>query len=212
MILYSYYRSSASYRVRIALNWKGIKYEYRPIHLLKEGGQQKSAQYLEMNPQGHVPFLIHDGFGIGESVAIIDYLDREFSNNPLFPKSSKDRANVFRICEHINSGIQPLQNVKVQTWIAERVKQDPKIKEEFTQHWISSGLVALESMLKKTSGQYAFGDQVSAADCFIVPQVFSSKRFGVDVSPFTTVLKVYENCEKLKAFQDAHPSKQPDAE
>jgi maleylacetoacetate isomerase len=194
------------------MNWKGLKYEYKPIHLLKDGGQQKSTEFLKLNPQGHVPFLIHDGFGIGESVAIIDYLDHVFPEKKLFPTNPRERAEVLRLCEHINSGIQPLQNAKVQAWLGERVKQDPKVKEEFTQHWIKSGLHALEKMLLATAGTYSFGGNITAADCFVVPQVFSSKRFGVDVDLYPTVLRVYENCEKLLPFQNAHPSKQPDAE
>lgn len=212
MILYSYFRSSASYRVRIALQVKGLQYEYRPIHLIKGGGEQKSAEYLKMNPQGHVPFLIDQGFGIGESVAIIDYLDNVYPKVRLFPADPRDRARVLRICEHINSGMQPFQNTKIQNWLGERSQGDQKLKEDFVHTWLTSGLKALEQMVSESAGLYSFGSTVTAADAFVVPQIFSARRFGVETSPYPVLTGIFNECEKLQAFKNAHPMAQPDAE
>lgn len=212
MILYNYYRSSASYRVRIALNLKKIPFEYRAIHLLKGGGEQKSPEYRKLNPQAHVPFLVDGDFGLGESVAIVDYLESIRPEPALFPKSSRERATVLQICEHINSGIQPFQNVKIQNWLGERVASDPKVKEEFVLTWVRLGMEALEQMLSRTAGRFSYGDQVTAADCFVVPQCFSARRFGVEPDQFPSISRVWKNCDDLAEFQAAHPSKQPDAE
>jgi maleylacetoacetate isomerase len=208
--LYSYFRSSASYRARIALHWKELKFEYVPVHLVKDGGQQFSAEFRKINPMGHVPALVHDGFLVAESVAIVQYLDDIFPQKPLLPKTAQDKAAVLQICELINSGIQPLQNLKVTKYL-EGACGLPKAKaDEFARHWISDGLNNLEKLLERTAGTYCFGGEVSAADAFLVPQCFASRRFGVSLDDYPIISRVYAQASALDAFKRAHPEKQPD--
>jgi maleylacetoacetate isomerase len=208
--LYSYFRSSASYRVRIALNHKGLPYEYIPVHLIKDGGQQKQESFLKINPMGHVPALDHDGFLVTESMAIFDYLDLVFPSVRLFPTESHARAKVISLCETINSGIQPLQNLKVFAALKSDFGQTDEDVSRWAKHWIGDGMAKLEKMLEKTASTYSFGGTVSAVDCFLIPQCFASKRLGVDPVQFPTIARINENCLKLPAFQAAHPEKQPD--
>jgi maleylacetoacetate isomerase len=208
--LYSYFRSSASYRARIALHWKGLKFEYLPIHLVKDGGQQLSVEYRKINPMGHVHALIHDGFLIAETVAIFQYLEDVFPALPLFPKNPRDKALVLQICEIINSGIQPLQNLKI-TKSLETGYGLPKTQaEEFTRHWIADGMGNLERLLERTAGTFCFGGEVTAADAFLVPQYFSARRFGVKVEDYPILSRVNAAATALAPFKDAHPEKQPD--
>ena len=208
--LYSYFRSSASYRVRIALYAKNLPFEYIPVHLVKDGGEQNQPNFLKINPMAHVPALDHNGFIISESVAIIDYLDQVFPQIPLFPKSPKERAQVFRVVEVLNSGIQPLQNLKVLSYLERELKLTSAQKDEWCRNWISKGMAALESILAKTSERYCFGSTITAADAFLIPQCFASRRFGVKIDSFPTIMKIEKACLELPAFQKAHPEKQPD--
>lgn len=208
--LYSYFRSSASYRVRIALNFKELKYEYIPVHLVKDGGEQNQPDFIKINPMAHVPALEHNGFLISESVAIIDYLDQVFPKTPLFPKSPKERSQVLRVVEVLNSGIQPLQNLKVLSYLEKNLKVSAEQKDEWCRNWISKGMAALETILSKTSEQYCFGSTITAADAFLIPQCFASRRFGVKIDSYPTIMKIEKACLELPAFQKAHPEKQPD--
>lgn len=208
--LYSYFRSSASYRVRIALHWKELKFEYLPIHLLKDGGQQKLESFRRINPMAHVPALEHDGFLIAESVAIVDYLDRVFEKRPVFPSAAKDRARTMQICEIINSGIQPLQNLKVMSYIENELGLGKPASLSWMQHWIAQGLKSLELALKESAGTFAVGDEVTAADMFLVPQCFASRRFGIRIEDYPHIARTEVNCLQLAPFQAAHPERQPD--
>jgi maleylacetoacetate isomerase len=208
--LYNYFRSSASYRVRIALNYKNIPYKYVSIHLVKNGGEQFSAEYKKLNPLSQVPCLVHNDQPITQSMAIIMYLEELFQEPALLPAKAYDRAIVVQLCEMINSGIQPLQNHSVLTELGNNFGVSEDGKKKWLNCWMSRGLEAVEETLKKTSGQFSYGDAVTAADCFLVPQVFAAGRFGVDVSSFKNILKVYENCNEIEAFQLAEPSRQPD--
>jgi maleylacetoacetate isomerase len=208
--LYSYFRSSASYRVRIALHWKGLEFTYLPIHLLKEGGQQNLEEYRLVNPMGHVPALDHNGFLVGESVAIVDYLDRVFPQRPLFPTSPRERAQVLQLVEILNSGIQPLQNLKVNQFLEKEFQHSKADVERWNQHWIEKGLTSLERLLEKTAGTHCLGDEITAADCFLIPQCFSSRRFGVKIEQFPVMARLEKEALKLEAFQKAHPERQPD--
>lgn len=208
--LYSYYRSSASYRVRCALQWKGLSYETIPIHLIKGGGEQRRDDYLRINPMGHVPALDHDGFLVAESVAIVDYLDRVRPERPLFPESARERARVLQICEILNSGIQPLQNLKV-TQTLEADFGLPKTEvERWVRTWIQHGFTALERVLAESAGTHCLGGEVTAADCFLVPQCFAARRFQVKVENYPTIARVEAAAITLPEFQRAHPEKQPD--
>ncbi|MEK6554805.1 MAG: maleylacetoacetate isomerase [Bdellovibrionota bacterium] len=209
--LYNYYRSSASYRVRIALNLKGFKYEYVPVHLLKNGGEQKLPDFLKKNPMGQVPCLEHDGRYLSQSMAILFYLD-ELSKNPaLFPKDAFERAKVLEVCEAINSGIQPLQNTAVSAALEKQFSASEAQRAEWNKGWISKGLEALENTLSASAGAYSFGDTVSAADIFIVPQMYAARRFVGPKDKYKTLTKIENNCLKLDAFRLAEPSVQPDA-
>lgn len=208
--LYSYFRSSASYRVRIALHWKELPFEYIPVHLVKDGGQQNRPEYRKINPMGHVPALDDGGFLVAESMAIVQYLDAIHPNKPLFPKDPKACAMVTQICEIVNSGIQPLQNLKVTKTLEKDFGLDEATSKRWTKLWIESGLANLEQVLKKTAGQFCVGDQVSAADAFLIPQCFSSRRFGVRVDDYPTIARIEAAANELVPFQKAHPEKQPD--
>ncbi|MGZ3721442.1 MAG: maleylacetoacetate isomerase [Bdellovibrionales bacterium] len=208
--LYSYFRSSASYRARIALHWKALPFEYVPVHLTKEGGQQNKPEYLEINPMGHVPALIHDGFLIAETVAILQYLDDVFPAKPLFPTVPRDKAMVLQIAEVVNSGIQPLQNLKVTKALEETFGLAKSASADFTKHWIGDGMHKLEKLLERTAGSFCFGGEVTAADCFLIPQCFSARRFGVNVDQFANISFIEANAVKLEAFKKAHPENQPD--
>lgn len=210
MKLYSYFRSSAAYRARIALNLKQIPYEYIPIHLVKDGGQQNSAAYRKINPSGHVPALDHDGFLVTETVAICAYLDAIKPENLLFPKDARGLATVMRLCEIINSGIQPLQNLKVTNALEKDFGHSKDDSTRWVRRWVEDGFKALENTLTGVSGKYSYGDTVTAADAFLVPQCFSARRFGVVVENFPLIAKIEANATQLESFKKAHPEQQPD--
>jgi maleylacetoacetate isomerase len=209
-ILYSYFRSSASYRVRIALHLKKIDFEYKAVHLIKDGGQQNALNFTSINPMGQVPLFVDGDVLVGQSVAIIDYIDKKWPTPRLFPDKIDQRAYVLEICELINSGIQPLHNLVVHGKLEEIFKAQQKDKDLWNHFFIQKGLQAIEKRISKTAGQYSFGNEVTAADCFIMPQFVSAQRFGVDPSQFSTIKKVCENLAKIDAFKKAHPSCQPD--
>lgn len=210
LLLYSYFRSSASYRVRIALFLKKMPFKYMPVHLLKDGGEQFSVEYKQLNPLAQVPCLIHNNVPISQSMAIIQYLDDICPDPLLWPRTPTHRAVVTQICEAINSGIQPLQNLSLLGKLTSEFHSTPEQNAKWIQHWNQIGLTAIESLLKKTSGQFCVGDKVTAADCFLIPQVFSAKRFGVDLSAYPNILKINENALALEEFQAASPERQPD--
>ena len=206
--LYNYFRSSASYRARIALNWKGLEFEYVSVHLLREA--QNLPEYRKINPMGHVPALVHDGFLVAETVAILQYLDDVFPQKRLFPTAPQDKALVLQICELVNSGIQPLQNLKVMKLLETKYGLPKTESEGFVRHWIQDGMANLERVLERTAGSFCFGGEVTAADCFVVPQILTAARFGVSVADFPNLARVNSNALALDAFQNAHPEKQPD--
>lgn len=209
--LYSYFRSSSSYRVRIALNYKQIPYEYIPVHLLDQGGHQNKLEYLKINPKQEVPTLVHNGNFISQSVAIIEYLDELKPENKLFPDDLIAKAEVRQICEIINSGIQPLQNLR----ILKKLINDFGISEGQKIKWIkdviSSGLAALEINLTKTSGTFCIANHITAADLFLIPQIYNAERYEMDMRPYPNIMKVNTNCMKIESFRKAHPDFQPDA-
>jgi len=208
--LYSYFRSSASYRVRIALHYKGLHFEYIPVHLVKDGGQQKKADFLKINPMGHVPALEHEGFLIAESVAILNYLDTMFEYKPLFLPHPKEKARILQVCEMFNSGIQPLQNLKVNQFLEKEMGKSKDDVARWNQHWIESGFTSIEKVLQSSAGTYCFGGAFTAADCFLVPQCFAARRFGVKLEKFPIISRIEEACLKMEPVQKAHPDKQPD--
>jgi maleylacetoacetate isomerase len=209
-ILYSYFRSSASYRARISLHYKKLPFLYVPVHLIKDGGEQHKDEYKRLNPQSQVPCLVHHGRPIGQSMAIIQYLEDVCHEPPLFPNIPYDRALVMQICETFNSGLQPFQNLAVLGELEKNWGATPEKKTEWIHHWNHIGLSTVETLLKKTAGDFAYGDKVTAADVFLVPHVFSAKRFNVDLSKYPNITRVNSNALELEAFQLAEPSRQPD--
>lgn len=201
-VLYSYFRSSCSWRVRIALAMKGIAYEYKAVSLLK--GEQMQEKYQVLTPMAQVPSLEIDGFVINQSLPIIEYLDETREEPALLPKDPKQRCIVRQISEIINSGIQPLQNLKILKYVGD----DRKL--EWGHKFIDEGLAALEKMLKTTAGKYSVGDEVTMADLCLVPQVYNAGRFKVDMSKFPTISRINAALGELDAFIAAHPNKQPD--
>lgn len=210
-ILYSYWRSSCSYRVRIALYLKQVTFTYASVHLVKDGGEQNKAAYLAKNPMGQVPCLVTERGALGESMVILEYLDSVYPERPLFPGDAWDRAQVKQICEHINAGIQPIQNLRVLQELKNRFQLGKDGTDAWVAHWIAKGFRALEARLEETAGTYAYGDSVTAADVMIVPQVYNAYRFHVDMNRFPILKRVNDACLELEAFQKAEPALQPDA-
>jgi maleylacetoacetate isomerase len=209
-ILYNYFRSSASYRVRIALNLKGIQYEYRAVHLTQNGGEQKTAEYTQLNPSAQVPTLVHRGRALAQSMAIIQYLDEIVLEPAFFPKDAFEKARVIQACEIINSGIQPLHNLSLLQELKTRAHFTQDQNTEWTAYFIRKGLKALENLLITTAGTYCFGHTLSAADIFLAPQAFAAARNGVALDEFPVLARVVKNYEALPAFKDASPDVQPD--
>ncbi|MBN1206086.1 MAG: maleylacetoacetate isomerase [Myxococcaceae bacterium] len=212
MKLYSYWRSSCSWRVRIALNLKGLDYTYEAVHLLKDGGQQNTEAFRALNPMRTVPTLELEEAGqvrrLSQSLAILEYLEERYRTPALLPAEPLLRARARMLAEMVNSGIQPLQNLTVLQWVKGELKGDDKA---FAAHWNARGLTALEAAVKETAGTYCLGDTVSFADICLVPQLYGARRFGVDLTPYPTLTRIEAACEKLPAFQAAHPDRQPDA-
>ena len=209
--LYGYWRSSCSYRVRIVLNLKGLSYEQHPLHLVKDGGQQRRDAYRRLNPMGLVPCLVDGDLVLGESMAIIEYLDARHPNPRLFPGEPRATAKVRQACEIINAGTQPLQNLGVLEFLKNRLGADDDAIGAWNRHWIQKGLLAFQETIKATAGTYSFGDTLTAADAFLIPQLYNADRWGVDPQPLATLYRIRKVCQGLKAFRDAHPANQPDA-
>ncbi len=212
--LYSYFRSSAAYRVRIALNLKGLPFDYAPVHLLRDGGMQFAEPFRSMNPQQLIPLLDDDGFQVSQSLAIIEYLDEKFPDISLMPQSAEGRARVRQLSLAIACDIHPLQNLRVLKYLTGPLGLSEEDKLGWLKHWLGIGLHALETDLARaeTRGKFCYGDSPTMADCALVPQMFSASRFGIDVTPFPTLKAIYAECEGLAPIAAAHPSKQPDAE
>ncbi|HZI14346.1 MAG TPA: maleylacetoacetate isomerase [Myxococcus sp.] len=210
--LYSYWRSSASWRVRIGLNLKGLKYDYVAVHLLQDGGQQHSDAYRALNPMRTVPTLewtAEDGAArrLSQSLAILELVEALHPTPALLPKDPYLQGKARMVAEMVNSGVQPLVNLSVLQRIKDELKGDEKA---WAAYWIARGLAAVEAAVKPTAGRYCLGDEVSLADICVVPQLYGARRYGVDLSPYPTVLRIEAACNELPAFQAAHPDRQPD--
>ncbi len=212
IILYSYFRSSAAYRVRIALNLKNIEYEIRPVHLTKNGGEQFNADYLGINPQGRVPALVVQGQVLTQSSAIVEYLEEAYPTPPLLPADKMDRAFVRSLAQIIACDIHPINNLRVLNYLKAAFQFDDNRGWYF--HWIQEGFTALEKLLQKSDrlGRFCFGDTPGLADTFLIPQVYNALRFHCDMGNFPLISSIYQNCIKETAFIDASPENQPDSE
>jgi len=215
MKLYSYWRSSASWRVRIALAWQEIPYEYVAVNLVRDGGEQYREPYAKLNPQSQVPLLeLEPGPGaaprrIAQSLAIIEYLEERWPSPPLLPRDPWLRARARQLAELVNSGIQPFQNTPVLAYVKRTLGGDERA---WVHHFQQRGLAALERAAGETAGSFLVGDEPSVADVCLVPQLNGARRFGLDVAPFPTLLRVEAACNALPAFAAAHPDRQPDAQ
>ena len=212
MIVYDYFRSSASYRLRIALNLKGLQPDRRYVHLAK--GEQRSADYKALNPQGFVPFLIDDNFSLSQSLAMIEYLDEKYPNPPLLPSNIEERATVRQIAQLIACDIHPLNNTRILGYLSNELKLSDAAKTHWYCKWIHEGFTALETMLAKRSKASLFcvGDTPTIADICLVPQVTNANRFACSLDAFPIIMKIYHRARALPAFDAAQPLKQPDAE
>jgi maleylacetoacetate isomerase len=205
-ILYDYWRSSAAYRVRIALKLKRIDYETRQIDLRED--QQKSDEYRALNPQGLVPILEVDGHRLTQSLAIIVYLDMRFPNQPLLPASADARAHVISMSETIACDIHPLNNLRVLKYLKDELGHSQGEIDRWYAHWITEGLSALEALAAPRAGAFLFGDGPTVADCCLVPQLYNARRFNVPLDDYPTLLRADENANKLDGFAAAHPDRQ----
>ena len=208
MQLYSYFRSSAAYRVRIALNLKGVDYQHVPVNLLHS--EQLGDAYRTLQPQGLVPALVlEDGSSLMQSTAILEWLEESFHTPSLYPSDPIARARTRALCNMVACDIHPINNLRVLKYLQSELGADDAQKKAWYQHWVVEGFGAIETLLAE--GPFALGEQLSMADVYLVPQVFNALRFDVDMSPFPKLASLYQQCNTLKAFQDAEPGRQPDA-
>lgn len=212
MKLYGYFRSSAAFRVRIALNLKSISHEDAFIHLRR--GEQSRPDFLGVNPQGLVPALEVDGLTLVQSLPIIEYLDERYPEPPLLPQDAAGRARVRGLAAVVACDIHPLNNLRVLRYLARQLGQGQEAVEAWYNHWIAEGFAALEGMLAGDgrTGEFCHGDRPSLADVALVPQVVNAERYRLDLSPYPTVNRIFGTCMKLDAFAAAHPERQPDRE
>jgi maleylpyruvate isomerase len=207
--LYGYWRSSSSWRVRIALSWKRLPFEYAPVHLLRDGGEQWAPAHRARSPMGKVPVLeLDDGRHLTESMAILAYLDEEHPEPPLLPRDPFLRARARMLAEMVNSGIQPLQNLEVLRHVKDVLGRDEKA---WAAGWNARGLAALETAAGETAGRFCVGDAPSIADVYLVPQLYAARRFGVSLEATPTLVRIEAACAALPAFAESHPDRQPDA-
>jgi maleylpyruvate isomerase len=214
MKLYNFFRSSASYRVRIALNLKGIAYDYQPIHLRRDGGEQYTLQYKALNPQSLIPALEDDGRVLTQSLAIIEYLEEKYPTPPLLPRGPADRATVRAMALAVACEIHPLQNLRVLNYLKNTLHHSEEDTQAWCRHWIEAGLSALEQLVVAVPehSNFCFGDTPTMADLCLVPQLYNARRFGCDLSLFPTLVEIDETCRALPAFAKAAPEQQPDVE
>lgn len=212
LTLYSYWRSSAAYRVRIALNLKGLSYQTIPVHLIKNGGEQLSDAYRAINPQGLVPVLLHQDHVLTQSLAICEYLDECFGQYPLLPADSLQRARVRSLALQVACEIHPINNLRVQKYLKDQCGGALDTV-EWMLHWMTEGFTTIEQQLKnggeRHSGYYL--DRPGLFECFLVPQVYNAERYGTDMSIFPEICQIVMRCRELPAFIDAAPENQPDA-
>jgi maleylpyruvate isomerase len=214
MKLYTYFRSSAAYRVRIALNLKGLQYDAIPVHLLRGGGEQLQEQYRSINPSGLVPAFQDDYITLTQSMAILEYLEDAYPETPIMPKDATERAHVRELAQIIACDIHPVNNLRVLRYLVQELGISEEKKNEWYRHWLVGGLEVLEKHLARdpSAGPLCHGRTPTIADCCLVPQVFNAQRHGIDVSIYPNIARINAQCIEIPAFVAAHPSNQPDAE
>lgn len=213
MRLYSYWRSSSAYRVRIALNLKGLDYEIVPVHLLRDGGEQRKADHLERNPQGMVPVLEHDGRSFTQSLAIIEYLDELYPDPPMLPGTPQERVRVRALAHLIADDVQPINNLRVLKYLKHELGVDDAARNDWYVHWTLTGLAAFENLLaaNAATGTFCHGDKPGIADICLVPQVYNAERYECELSAYPNISRITQSCRALEAFVRAAPENQPDA-
>lgn len=212
MKLYGYWRSTAAYRVRIALYLKDIEFESISVHLVKNGGEQHANDYSAINPTHLVPTLVDGEFSLNQSLAIIDYLDHAYDGVALYPKEAKLRAKVAALSLDIACEIHPLNNLRVQQYLTNSLAADGEVKQAWLAHWMGIGFAAIEKQLETSAGRYCFADTLTVADICLVAQVYNANRFSVDMRGYPMINRIVENCNKLPAFIKAAPENQDDAQ
>lgn len=211
--LHGYWRSSASYRVRIALNLKGLAYEQAPVHLVRDGGEQHQSAFLKLNPQGLVPVLQHGERIVRQSLAIIEYLDELHPTPPLLPTTARDRARVRALALLVACDVHPLCNLRVMQYLENELGVDDAARRAWMLHWMHEGLTGMEAQVNDnpSTGDFCEGDMPGLADCCLVPQLYNARRYELDLRPYPTLCRIEANCNALTAFDLARPERQPDA-
>lgn len=212
LTLYSYWRSSAAYRVRIALGLKGLAYRQVPVHLVKDGGRQHSADYKALNPQELVPLLVDGDACIAQSLAILEYLDETHPQPGLLPRDALQRAQVRALSLHIACDIHPLNNLRVLQYLSGPLAVADEAKTAWIRHWVETGLHAVEESVSSWSGPLSLGERPGYFEACLIPQLYNARRFDCDLSGCPRLLAIAARCELLEAFQQAAPEVQPDAQ
>ncbi|KRE99927.1 maleylacetoacetate isomerase [Frateuria sp. Soil773] len=213
LVLYGYWRSSAAYRVRIALNLKGLAYESRPVHLVRDGGEQHAPGYRALNPQELVPCLVDGGQALTQSLAIMEYLDETRPAPSLLPGDAAGRARVRALAQLVACDVHPLGNLRVLQYIGATFQADDAAKGAWSRHWIAEGFKALEAMLAghPATGRFCHGDTPTLADACLVPQAYNAVRWKLPMDDYPTIRRILAACDELEAFRRAAPEAQPDA-
>lgn len=213
IVLYTYWRSSAAYRVRIGLELKGLAWEARRVHLVRDGGEQHLDAYRRLNPQQLVPTLLHEGHALTQSLAIVEYLDERFPQVPLLPADAAGRARVRALAQLVACDIHPINNLRVMQYLERSLQLPADARTQWTLHWIAEGFAAMEAMLanSRDTGTFCHGDRPGLADLCLLPQLYNAHRFGLDLAPYPTLRRIEAACQALDAFDRARPENQPDA-
>jgi maleylacetoacetate isomerase len=213
LCLYSYWRSSAAYRVRIGLNLKGLRYDIMPVHLLRKGGEQHTPQFREANPQQLVPVLQHGQRMLRQSMSILEYVDEIWPERPLLPATARDRQRVRALAQVVACDIHPLNNLRVLQFFEHEWGVPQPERDGWAKHWMAEGFAAFETLLldHPSTGAFSDGQVPTLADCCLVPQVYNARRLGLDLTPYPTIVRVEQACLALPAFDAARPENQPDA-
>ncbi|KOO83784.1 maleylacetoacetate isomerase [Stenotrophomonas maltophilia] len=213
IVLYTYWRSSAAYRVRIGLELKGLAWEARPVHLVRDGGEQHRDTYRALNPQQQVPTLLHEGYVLTQSLAILEYLDERFPQVPLLPADAAGRARVRALAQLVACDIHPINNLRVMQYLERTLQLPADARTQWTLHWIAEGFAAMEALLANSTdtGTFCHGDRPGLADICLLPQLYNAHRFGLDLAPYPTLRRIEAACQALDAFDRARPEHQLDA-
>lgn len=211
MKLYGYWRSSAAYRVRIAMHLKALNFDSIPVHLVKDGGEQHQEDYVRLNPTHLVPTLVDGDITLNQSLAIIEYLEEAYQGISIFPEKLELKMQAKAMAYDIACEIHPVNNLRVQQYLVKELGASDEAKLSWSHHWMANGFAALEAKLVKSSGKFSIGDDISIADICLVPQVYNANRFKLDMSPYPNINRIVHNCNKESAFIKALPENQPDA-